>query len=149
MLGSAKMTETAPVRGLVEDVVRRISLTQGFNAWLGVELLRMGDGEVEIALTLRQELTQHHGFAHGGVVGALADTACSWAAASAAGDVVTASYNIHFVAPAKGTRLVAKAAVIRAGKRQSTVEAKVFIEAPGEPPRLAAVALAAIAHVGR
>ncbi len=35
------------------------------------------------------ELIQHHGFAHGGIVGALADDACAWAAAPVLGDAVT------------------------------------------------------------
>ncbi|MDB5696804.1 MAG: hypothetical protein JWN21_2347 [Sphingomonas bacterium] len=54
---------------------------------------------------MRPEVTQHHGFAHGAIVGLMADKACTWAAASVAGDVVTGSYTINFVAPAHGERL--------------------------------------------
>ncbi|MFK5037002.1 PaaI family thioesterase, partial [Klebsiella pneumoniae] len=85
----------------------------------------MERGVVKVAVSLRPDLTQHHGFAHGGVVGALADTACAWAAASVVGDVVTGSYTLQFLAPARGARLAATARVIRAGRRSVSVEARI------------------------
>ena len=102
----------------------------------------------QLVIPLRPDLTQHHGFAHGAVVGAAADNACAWAAASVAGDVVTGSYTIHFLAPARGRRLRAKGEVMKAGKRQVVVRAEVRSEADGEPPVLVAVAQATVIPVG-
>lgn len=118
----------------------------GFTTLLAAQPLKCWQGESEILLELRPELTQHHGFAHGGVIGALADNACAWAAASVVGDVVTSSYSLHFLGPAVGERLRAKGRVIRAGQRQVTVQADVFVE-NGADSKLIATALATIAKV--
>ncbi len=130
-----------------EALLRDVSLSNGFNAWLDVELIAAGNGQVDIALPVRAELLQHHGFVHGGVVGALADIACSWAAATAAGDIVTSSYTLQFLAPAQAPRLRATASVVKAGKRQVTVEAKIYAEPDNAAPKLVALALASIAPI--
>lgn len=119
----------------------------GFSSWLGVEPIKVWEGEAELALTMRPELTQHHGYAHGAIVGLMADNACAWAAASVAGDVVTGSYTINFLAPATGSRLRAKGSVIKAGKRQVIVQARVYSEDDDASARLVAVAQATILPV--
>ncbi|GGI88615.1 hypothetical protein GCM10007973_26220 [Polymorphobacter multimanifer] len=120
----------------------------GFSSWAGVEPLKVWEGEAELVVTVRPEMTQHHGYAHGAIVGLMADNACAWAAASLAGDVVTGSYTIHFVAPAKGTRLRARGLVVKPGRRQVVVRAEVWSEAEGVKPVLCAVATAASVPVG-
>jgi uncharacterized protein (TIGR00369 family) len=119
----------------------------GFSNWLGVEPTTCWQGESELTLTMRAELTQHHGFAHGAIVGLMADNACAWAAASVAGDVVTGSYTINFVAPARGERLRATGTVLKAGRRQVIVRADVWAENDGAEPMLVAVAQATIVPV--
>ncbi len=120
----------------------------GFSRWLGVQPLKVWQGQSELVLAVRPEMTQHHGYAHGAIVGLMADNACAWAAASLAGDVVTGSYTIHFVAPAKGMMLRAKGQVIKPGRRQVVVRAEVWSEsgdgAEAMKPVLCAVATAAI-----
>lgn len=120
----------------------------GFTAFLGVEPLRCFDGESELVLTLRPDMTQHHGFAHGAIVGLMADNACAWAASSVIGDVVTGSYTINFLAPAKGERLRAAGTVIRAGRRQAIVRADIWAESDDTDPKLCAIAQATIVPVG-
>lgn len=121
-------------------------VTSGFSTLLAAKPTKWWAGEAELVIPLRPELLQHHGYAHGAVVGAAADNACAWAAASVAGDVVTSSYTLQLLAPAKGARLRAKGKVIRAGKRQVSAEAEVFAESDdGAPPKLVAVALALVA----
>ena len=120
----------------------------GFSSWLGVEPLRVWEGESELLLEMRPELTQHHGFAHGAIVGLMADNACAWAAASVAGDVVTGGYSINFVAPARGQRLRARGTVVKPGRRQVVVRADVWAENDGADPVLVAVAQATVVPVG-
>lgn len=132
----------------VEALLRRSSQSAGFNRWSGLRLIAAGHGQVCLEIDVREDHTQHHGFVHGGVIGALADTACSWAAATVAGDVVTASYTVQFHAPASTTLLRARAKVIRQGKRNVPVEAQVLaVDASGAERRVA-TALALIAVVG-
>jgi uncharacterized protein (TIGR00369 family) len=120
----------------------------GFTRFAGIEPLKVWEGESKLTIALRPDLTQHHGFAHGAVVGLMADNACAWAAASVSGDVVTGSYTIHFLAPAKGERLRAKGQVVKRGKRQVIVRAEVWAESDAAEPVLAAIATATIVPVG-
>lgn len=120
----------------------------GFSAWLDVEPLKVWEGESELVLNLRPEMTQHHGYAHGAIVGLMADNACAWAGASVAGDVVTGGYTIDFLRPAKGERLRAKGHVVKAGKRQVVVRADVWAETEGAAPIHVAAAQATIVPTG-
>lgn len=133
----------------VLDYMRKVAVGQsGFSTFLRLEPLRCWEGEAEIVMTVRPEMTQHHGFAHGAVVGLMADNACAWAASSAVGDVVTSSYTINFLAPAKGQRLRSRGTVIKAGRRQVIVRADVWAESEGSAPILVAVAQATIVPTG-
>ncbi len=131
------------------EYMKRVAVGKsGFSRWLGVEPLKVWEGESELTLDMREELTQHHGFAHGAIVGLMADNACAWAAASVAGDVVTGSYTINFLAPAVGKRLRAKGTVIKAGRKQVIVRSEVLSEAEDGAPKLVAVAQATVIPTG-
>ena len=117
-----------------------------FSLWCGVRLETFERGRVTVSLDVRTDLLQHHGFVHGAIVGFLADSVCSWAAASAVGDVVTSEYKINFLAPAVGERLEATGEVVKATARQVVTRADVFALRAGER-KLIAVALATIARV--
>ncbi|HEY6878419.1 MAG TPA: PaaI family thioesterase [Polyangiales bacterium] len=104
---------------------RRILSQQSFSNWLGMELLRLSPDFAECALTLRDDMRQQHGIAHGGVVSALADATLAFAAGSIFEDVVTLEFKINFVRPARGARLTARASVLHAGKRQAVVRCDV------------------------
>ncbi len=122
------------------------SSAQGFNKWLGLEGLAAGNGQVEILVPLRDDMRQHHGYVHGGCIGALADMACAWAGSTNEGrDVVTSTFTVHFLRPAKGQHLRAKAKTIRSGRSVATVEAEIWVESDDTDPKLCATALASIA----
>ena len=121
----------------------------GLTGGLGVEPIKVWGGESELLLMLRDDMTQHHGFAHGAIVGLMADNACAWAAASSVGDVVTGSYTINFLAPAIGTRLRSKGTVIKAGKRQVIVRADVWTEDDDGAQKLVACAQGTIVPTGQ
>jgi uncharacterized protein (TIGR00369 family) len=120
--------------------MREVAVARSGFSWLGVEPVKVWEGEAELTLAIRPEHTQHHGFAHGAIVGLMADNACAWAAASVVGDVVTGGYTINFLAPATGNVLRAKGKVVRAGKRQVIVQAEVWSEGGDGAAKLVAVA---------
>lgn len=94
-----------------------------------MELVRVERGFVETRLKLRkEEMTQHHGFLHGGLVAFLADNAAAYAAATEVGDVLTAQFSLNFLSPGVGEAFVTRARVVKAGKRQVTVRADVFAQ---------------------
>ncbi len=131
------------------EYMKRVAVGQsGFSNWLQVEPITVWKGESELLLELRPEMTQHHGFAHGGIVGLMADNACAWAGASVLGDVVTGGYTINFLRPAKGERLRSKGTVIKPGRRQAIVRADVYAESGGAEPIHVAAAQATIIPTG-
>jgi uncharacterized protein (TIGR00369 family) len=115
-------------------------------ATIGARLAAVRPGEVEIELGFRDDLTQQHGFVHGGLVGMIADNACGYAAFSlmpAGATVLPVEYKLNFLAPAEGERLVARGRVVRPGRTLTIAEADVFaIKGGGEV--LVATALATL-----
>jgi uncharacterized protein (TIGR00369 family) len=99
---------------------------QPFSVLLGAELVRFEPGFAELRLPVRDELRQQHGFAHGGVISYLADNAMTFAAGTVFGDSLTLETKVNFVRPARGDKMVARAEVVHAGKRQAVVRCQVF-----------------------
>jgi uncharacterized protein (TIGR00369 family) len=88
-------------------------------ATMGAVIARVAPGEVDIALPYSEDLTQQHGFMHAGVLAAVADSACGYAALTlmAPGTaVLSVEFKINLLAPAAGTRFVARGRVLRAGR---------------------------------
>ena len=98
--------------------IRAVNLTAAFNKWCGIEVVSAEPGQVEIAMPWRPEVGQYSGFLHAGVVGALIDTACGFAAATMVGRVLASHYSVNCLRPAVGERFVARARVVKAGKTQ-------------------------------
>ena len=98
---------------------------------LGAELASLEPGGAVIRVPFRRELTQQHGYFHAGVTGAIADTACGYAAYTllmkAEDSVLTVEYKINLLAPADGEELVARARVVRSGKTLKICMADVFV----------------------
>jgi uncharacterized protein (TIGR00369 family) len=124
----------------------RVIAISPFARWIGTRVGDIAPGRVVLQLVVRDEFRQHHGQVHGAVLGYLADTACSWAAGTLVGDVVTAEYKINLLAPARGERLEVVGEVVRAGRRQVVARADVFAIS-GTARELVATALATIAVV--
>lgn len=85
---------------------------------LGIELLDVALGTARLTMTVRDDMVNGHGTAHGGFLAAFADSAFA-VACNAAGEVtVAAGFSIDFLEPAYvGDELVAEAVeVVRAGR---------------------------------
>jgi uncharacterized protein (TIGR00369 family) len=113
------------------DFAARVKVSfarQNFMALLGAELVSVGPGAVEIALPIRPELSQQHGYAHAGAAWSIADSAAGYAAQSLMGPddgVLTVELKINLLAPAKGERLIARGRVERSGRRLTVGRAEV------------------------
>ncbi len=97
---------------------------------LGAELGALGAGECEIRLRQRAELTQQHGYFHGGVTASIADSASGYAAYTtmpADSSVLAVEYKINFVTPAEGELLIARGRVLRSGRTLKVCAADVFV----------------------
>jgi uncharacterized protein (TIGR00369 family) len=104
------------------DEIRSSFARQAFMQTLGASLELVEPGRVHIAVPFSPALTQQHGYVHAGVISSIADSACGYAAMTLAADgseVLTVEFKISLMAPANGARFVARATVLRAGKRIS------------------------------
>jgi uncharacterized protein (TIGR00369 family) len=106
--------------------IRQINATAAFNRWCGIEVLAAGDGQAEIAVDWRADLGQYAGFLHAGVLGALIDTACGFAAATQVGRVLASHYSVNCLRPAVGERFVARARVVKPGRTQVFTHCELF-----------------------
>jgi uncharacterized protein (TIGR00369 family) len=115
------------------SLLRAINDSAAFNRWCGFEVERAAPGEAELALRWRDELGQYTGFLHAGMVGALIDTACGYAAVTQVGPRLLAShFAVNCLRPAVGERFVAKARVVRAGKQQVFTHCDLYARHQGE-----------------
>lgn len=113
------MREHTPSDAGYADRVRESFARQAFMRTLGAELVRVEPGVVEIELAPTESLTQQHGYVHAGVVTAIVDSACGYAAYTlmpADSEVLSVEFKVNLLAPAVGTRLRARARVLRAGR---------------------------------
>lgn len=107
---------------------------QGLMGHLGIEITDILPGFVELQAPFRAELTQQHGHFHGGVMGAIADSAAGYAAFTLTppdSSVVSVEYKINMTAPGDGERLIAQGTVKRAGRTLIVTNADVFVEKAG------------------
>ena len=101
---------------------------QAFMRTVGARLVSIEPGRVVIEWPFRSDLTQQHGFLHAGVLAAVADSACGYAALTLMPQqvaVLAVEFKINLLKPAAGERFRAVAKVIRAGRTLSVCSAEV------------------------
>ena len=134
-----------------ERRVRESFARQRAMGTLGMRLLRVAPGEVEIGLDFREDLTQQHGYLHAGVVAAAVDTACGYAALTlteAGSEVLSVEFKLNLLSPAAGERFVARARVVRAGRNITVCAGDVYALKGGGEEKLVATMLATMMRVG-
>ncbi|TWG85242.1 uncharacterized protein (TIGR00369 family) [Cupriavidus gilardii J11] len=120
---------STPLDATRADAIATSFSRQGLMRTFGATLTRVARGEVEIAMPWAESVTQQHGFFHGGVVGALADSACGYAALSVVGEGeagLTAEYKINLLSPAQGEQLIAVGRVVKPGRTLIVAQGDVF-----------------------
>ncbi len=108
---------------------------QRIMAWIGARLTHLAPGHCEITLPHKPELTQQHGYIHGGIIGTIGDTAAGYAAYTLMphdASVLTVEYKMNIMAPGDGELLVARGEVIRAGRSLVVARADVFAVKAGQ-----------------
>jgi uncharacterized protein (TIGR00369 family) len=111
--------------------IRALNQTAAFNRWCGIEVMSAEAGKVEIAMPWREDAGQYAGFLHAGLIGALIDTACGFAAVTVAGRVLASHYAVNCLRPAVGERFIARARVVKPGKTQVFTACELYAVADG------------------
>jgi uncharacterized protein (TIGR00369 family) len=98
--------------------IRAINDQAAFNRWCGIEVVSAEPGGAVIAMPWRPEAGQYAGFLHAGLIGALIDTACGFAAVTLVGRVLASHYTVNCLRPAVGHRFIARARVVNRASRR-------------------------------
>jgi uncharacterized protein (TIGR00369 family) len=118
-----------------EAEVRASFARQGLMRGIGAALTTLAPGHCRIELPFSEGVGQQQGFFHGGIIGALADSAGGYAALTLfplSSEVLTLEYKVSFLRPAEGERLVAGGTVLRAGRSVSVTRVDVHVLAGGQ-----------------
>jgi uncharacterized protein (TIGR00369 family) len=86
------------------------------------------NGAAEIVMQWNDDLTQYAGHLHAGMIAALLDTACGFAAATVVGNVTATHFSMNCLRPAVGRRFIAAGTTVRAGRKQVFAKAELFAE---------------------
>ena len=119
---------------------------------LGAELERVEPGVVQIGLAFRPELSQQHGFFHGGVLTTIADSSAGYAAFTlfpADAGVLTVEFKVNLLAAADGERLTAVGEVIRSGRTLTVCRLDVHVDKDGRRTHCATGLQTMMSLVGR
>ena len=118
------MTNTAlDLQRLIE-----VNASAGFNSTAGFEVVAAGEGAAEIRMPWNDGFTQYAGYLHAGMIAALLDTVCGFAAATTAGRVMASHFSMNCLKPAIGRVFIARGITVRAGRKQIFAKAELFAE---------------------
>lgn len=101
---------------------------------LGISIVRIEPGEVELSMPYCADWTQQNGFVHAGMITAGLDTACGIAAFTlmpAGSDILTVEFKTNLLAPARGERFRLCATVIKPGRTLTICEGKALAQRDG------------------
>lgn len=103
---------------LAKKVVDRMMETDHFSNWLGVKILDVKEHYSKIEMTLRKEMLNGFGIAHGGITFAFADSAFAFACNSDGKVTVALDVSISFPKAGKeGDMLTAEAKLVNKTNR--------------------------------
>lgn len=130
------------------DTIQAINKTAAFNRWAGFEVTRAAAGEAELRMEWREEdMGQYAGFLHAGLIGAMLDTACGFAAATVAGRVLASHFSVNCLSPALGRAFIARGKVVKAGRKQVFTTAELYGQGDGGSLKLMATGSAILVPV--
>lgn len=116
------MTAEARLVPQIEAEVRASFAKQGLMTSFGASITTLAPGRCTITLPYSEAVGQQHGFFHGGIIGAVGDTAGGYAALTvlpSGSEVLTLEYKINFLRPAAGALLMARRHCARPCSRAS------------------------------
>jgi uncharacterized protein (TIGR00369 family) len=108
--------QTAPNDPLGQ--LRAANASAAFNRWAGVEVAAAEPGRAVLRMRWRDEFGQYSGHLHVGLICALIDTACGFAASTISGPVVATHGAVDFIAPGIGEVFEATGTTVKTGRRQ-------------------------------
>ncbi|MEA1834942.1 PaaI family thioesterase [Methylobacterium durans] len=119
------MSDTA----LTKEQVEALLLRGPFHQWLGLTVVSVGEGEIELRATWRPEwvVNAERGYTHGGILATLVDLTADWALVSKTGrGVPTVDLRVDYHRPAMQGDLTCRGKVVKFGGQISVAEARIL-----------------------
>lgn len=128
-MSEAKTAEAAtlPTAAEIEEKL----LKGPFHQWLGLKVISVGDGTIELKATWRPEMVVNaeRGYLHGGILATLVDLTADWALVSKTGrGVPTVDLRVDYHRAGMQGDLVCKGKVVKFGSTLSVAEAEILSE---------------------
>ncbi|MCF2523474.1 PaaI family thioesterase [Bradyrhizobium sp. G127] len=123
-----------------EARVRRTFANQPAMATLGISLVRMEPGTLELHMPYDAKFSQQNGFLHAGAISTALDTACglaSYTLMPAQADILTVEFKINLLAPAKGQSFRFVGSVVKPGRTLVIVDGRAFANDDGREKLIA------------
>ena len=102
---------------------------QGFPAFCGFEVIRVGRGLFHTQLNVRNEHQQQDGFVHAGVMATMADHTAGYASYTTVSEnfrILTVEFKINYFKPALGPLIVCRSKVVNNGRTIKIAESEIF-----------------------
>lgn len=110
-----------------KDIVNTMMAKDYFSQWLGIEVLETGQGTCKLKMTLRKEMLNGFGIAHGGITYSLADSALAFASNSHGVKAVSVETSIsHTKSLCEGDELIAEAIQEHFSNKIAVYSVKIF-----------------------
>ena len=84
---------------LPEEIVNKMYQSDAFSKWLGIEVISVKEGYSKLRLTVRNEMTNGFGIAHGGITYSIADSALAFASNSKGNHALSIETSISHIKP--------------------------------------------------
>jgi uncharacterized protein (TIGR00369 family) len=110
----------------------------------GAKLTGIGRGQIEMTVPSSETLLRTSGNFHGGVIAAMADSSGGYAATTLhAEDVsfLTIEFKVNFLNQARGSKLIARARVIKAGRTITVAQSDLYTDYNGAEIQVATALL--------
>ena len=93
-----------------KDIVETMMAKDYFSQWLGLQILEITEGRCKLQMTIRKEMLNGHGTAHGGITYSFADSALAFASNSHGQRAVSIETSISHIKPlAENDEIIAEA----------------------------------------
>lgn len=109
--------------------IEALILRAAFHRWLGLKVVHVADGIIDLKATWREEWIANadRRHTHGGILAALIDIGANWALASKLGTgSPTIDLRTDYHSAAFQGDLIVKGSVLKFGRRLSTAEARIL-----------------------
>lgn len=99
--------------GKAVHIVRHMMENDAFSQWLGIEVVANSPNSAVLKMTVREEMTNGFGIAHGGITYSLADSALAFASNGGGRQSLSIETSIHHIAKVEtGDIITATASLI-------------------------------------